>query len=343
VPLSELVRDFPLPRTPVGTWYHEAEAHTREWVRRTGIVRSDGARSHFNSISAGRLAACVYPFALPETREAVTDWFSWLFVLDDQCDEGPAGRDPSALDVLLRPIWSVLSASGALRTGSDSPLAEALADLCERIRPTVPAVWWARFVGHLEEYLVGCHWEATNRTQGTVPLLDEYPANRRAAGAIMPSLDLMEFAAGEFLPDSVYADADYRRAVTAAADVVCWTDDVATVAKERARGDVHNLVIVLAHGDVRRDWNRAEMTATAMFEERLNEFLDAERVLLAPGPTVDAHRDQVARNVAGLRAWMRGHLEWGLETARYREVTRGTGVPVYIEDLAGATELTVAS
>ena len=71
-----------------------------------------------------------------------------------------------------------------------------------------------------------------------------------------------------------------------------------------------------------------------MLHGRLADFLAAESVIGAAFKN-DATLLAPARcNLAGLRAWMRGHLDWGLETTRYSEVDRVPGVPGYIENLA---------
>jgi hypothetical protein len=61
------------------------------------------------------------------------------------------------------------------------------------------------------------------------------------------SFDLIEFVHDLDPPVQSRVHPLYLDLVTAAADVVCWTDDLVTVEKEIARGDVHNLVIVLVH------------------------------------------------------------------------------------------------
>jgi terpene synthase-like protein len=330
--MTGLTGAIPVAATARAGWAAEAEAHTRDWVRRLGLVRSAAARRHFDAISGGALAASVYPDARPGTRQTLTDWFSWLFILDDQCDEGQLGRDPAALDILLLPLRAALVGSG----GAEHPLAAALGSIRARIEPGGPADWWHRFRGHVLEYLDGCRWEAANRAAGRVPSLAEYPARRRAAGAILPSLDLIEFGGGRYLPAPVRQLPAYAAAVRAAADVVCWTDDIATADKEAARGDLHNLVIVL---DAERGCGAAAATAEAarMLHTRLADFEAAEAAVGVATAGDDALVRAARHNLAGLRTWMRGHLDWGLDTARYHEVERLPGVPDYIEDLSYTT------
>jgi hypothetical protein len=95
----------------------------------------------------------------------------------------------------------------------------------------------------------------------------EFPPRRRTAGAIWPSLDLLEFVTHDPLPDSIH-------------------------------------------------------------EDRLPDLFDAMGL-------TETTRHAVERHVAGLCNWMRGHLDWGSETSRYRSVEyTAAGVePSYLERL----------
>jgi hypothetical protein len=316
-------------------WAAQAEQDTRAWVRRSNLVRSAPAGRHFDSITVGRLAARVYAGADTDRRSALADWLSWLFLFDDQVDEGEAGKRPERLAALLD---SMLHPTHGESDACDNPLAIALRELWSRIQPQMPAAWCRRFTTHLAEYFQGCHWEAANRVARRVPSPVVFPAMRRAAGAVIPSLDLIEFAGGYVLPPQVSFHPLYLDLLHAAGDVICWTDDLFTVDKELARGDVHNLVIVLLRHE-RCSLDRASKRVQGLLEQRLDAFLDAQQQLTASMRSLDithAEKAQVRRWLGGLRAWMRGHLDWGLETARYHEVeitTAPDAAPTYLENL----------
>jgi hypothetical protein len=319
-------------------WAEAAEEHARIWVRRHGLVRSQRAGERFDKTAAGDLTARVYSTAVsPTVLTAAAEWISWLFLIDDQLDEGEVGKDPAAAQRRLAPLADVLIGKQPGRPADDGPLPRALADVWLRIKPTMPATWQHRFTRHAQEYLRGCVWEATNRAQGCVPPAEEFVPNRRAAGAIWPSLDLLEYVTGAPLPEVVHADLLFRELRTAAADVVCWTDDVFTLEKERARGDFHNFVAVLEEttGCATTD---AQHLVEELIDLRLADFHERARRL--PDRLMRMGVDeQVLRaanlHVTGLRDWMRGHLDWGLRTDRYHcvELTVEGAAPTYLERL----------
>ncbi len=143
---------------------------------------------------------------------------------------------------------------------------------------------------------------------------------RRDAGAIWPSFDLVEWVAGAALPSALYLSASYQALLTAAADVVCWTNDIMTLDKELAHDDRQNLVCVLKQ-DRDCSLQQAIDEVVDLTDTRISDFLAIERTLpsllerlaLPPG-----ERRVVGACVAMLRAWMRGHVEWGVEADRYR-------------------------
>jgi hypothetical protein len=322
--VQALLCNFPFPPSAPASWSAQAGEHTRRWVDATGLVRSQTSATHFERIDTGRLTGWVHPEALPDRRDTIADWFSWLFIFDDQCDEGTAGRDPALLSGTVRAVEAVLDGSCPDAAG---PLPAAMADVCARIRAAAPAAWWQRFSWHVREYLHACLREAANRARGQTPAPAEYPRGRREGGAILPCLDVAEFAVSRYLDDNLYWLPAYQAAREAAADIICWTDDLATVAKEHARGDVHNLVIVLAehHG---LTWAQATTQASGLLHRRIADYLATEQAILQSQPP-----QAIDTNLRSLRHWMRGHLDWGVETSRYREVSRAPGNPAYVEDL----------
>jgi hypothetical protein len=326
-----------MPASPMSPWVDAAELHTRDWVRSFGLVRSDRARERFDKTASGELTARLYATTIGEVELcAAADWISWLFMIDDQLDEGAAGRDPNATREFLRPLIELLTGESTEWREQESPLRATLRDIRERLIPTTPS-WQARFAGNVIDYLNGCEWEAANRADGRVPGLDEFPSHRRTAGAVWPSFDVLEFVTNDPLPEHVHGHRLFVEACRAAADVICWTDDVMTVDKERARGDVHNLVIVLEHA-TGSPTDDAMTEAARRIDVRLADFADCTTQLLdslGEGGADPAARRSTQRYLSGLQNMMRGHLDWGLNTIRYTRVEHtAAGVdPSYLEGL----------
>ncbi len=335
--------------SPVSVWAGQAEAWARQWVASFGLTRSAVARDRFAKTAAGALAGRVYATAVdPDRLETATAWIGWLFLIDDQLDEGETGRDLRLVRERLRPFtalatemmgcvplrrqYDVWGAGPAGEPSSRLPLVSALRDIWYRLADQMTANWRARFARHYLGYLSGCEWEVANRACDRVPSIHEFLPNRRHAGAIWPSLDLLEYVADAPLPDDVHSHPLLLDARTACADVVCWSDDLLTVDKERAHGDVHNLVIVLEH-QTGCDERTALKTVIERIESRIADF-NALRERISATDLGEHAGDALDRYIEGLHHWMQGHLDWGLQTIRY-DANAALDLP-YLEDLLSA-------
>ncbi|WP_051342433.1 terpene synthase family protein [Pseudonocardia spinosispora] len=308
--------------TPVSPFGDHADSEALRWAKQLGLLRTADIEHRLARTRPGALAAHCYPHAGPEDLCLLAEWMSWLFVLDDQGDEGLHGRRPELFSDALANLD--LDTPG----NSDDPLRAGLSDLAQRAEQRMSPSWRRRFRRHLADYFTANVWQAGHRRLDEVPDLEVFARMRRDAGAVMPSFDLIEYTESAALPADVYYSRTYQRLLVTSADVVCWTNDLMSLEKELAHGDNQNLVLVLHHerGIPLQD---AAHEVTVRTQRQLERFLAAERELptvcdrLKVGDEVRATADACA---AMLKAWMVGHVAWGRGTARYLEVPVSAGV-----------------
>lgn len=298
----------------------DAHVESRAWGVATGLLDGPDALRRFDAARFAWLSARAYPSAPVPELVLVSEWNLWLFVHDDGCDADATGRDPDALVRLYRELRAVLHGAPA----SDGATACALADLVPRILAGAPVPWRERFVGVVDDYFAACVWEARNRACNRVPTLAEYVRMRRDTGAVRTSIAMIERCEGIVLPDAVREHPIVAALATACNDVVCWANDIISLRKELAEGDVHNLVTVIAHERWPGDHDRAVQHATRMHDARVAGFIGLADRLPRHGAEID---EQLGRYVDTLRAWMRGNLDWAIESGRYAatEPLRATG------------------
>lgn len=294
-----------------------ARRHLADWVRGKGLVSRESARQRFERADFGWFVAVVYPTADLPRLSLVADWFAWMFLVDDQLDDGVMGRSPQEFRRLVDTMRAVLEApEPSARADAEWPAAvSSLADLWSRTAAYSTSSWRRRFVQHLEECLsTAAVWETNNRLRGILPTEESYVTNRRHTGAIYVCMDLIDIVEDLDIPDSLYADPRFSAALDAACNVVCWTNDVYSLAKERSLGEVHNLVYLVQHHRNLTEADAVSHVRDAIAAER-RAFLTAEAALLDAYPE---HRAVLVPVVAGMRSWMRGNLDWSSRTQRYR-------------------------
>lgn len=294
------------------------------WAAWHGLTPARGSTARLRMANAAELAARAGPDADPAGLRLLSDLITWLFALDDSCDEDGLGADPDRLSPLLASLLEVLHAVGAgLTPGGgrgavdvppDRPgarLAAALHDLCRRVHAQGRPGTLPRFTAPLHHYLSALVWEATNRQQGRVPTVAEYIPMRRHAGAVLPSFALTDLAGGGLPYSRHRVDPRLAQLNTVAADLVCWCNDLFSYAKEQGR-DPHNLAVVIAH-ETGQDSQAALAEAANRFNDGLALYLRLEQEVLAT--TADP---TVSRFTATRRRWIRGTYDWSMNSGRYR-------------------------
>lgn len=292
------------------------------WTRAHGLVIGDPDTSPLGRARCDRLAARLFRTADIDRVELFGHWLTWTFALDDLADRPPLAASATAVcdlfDDLLR----------ALRRGSARPCARplesTLVELWRRTSPGMSPGWRRRFLAHLEEHRAACAEEAVNRRTGQAPTLRRYAAVRRAACG--PHLfDLIEPVLGVELPERMPNLPAWTSLTEATADMLAWCNDLASFRRERADGDAHNLVAVLADAHAFTDGQAAYWTIDRIVH-RAADVTSAARVLpeaLDRLALSDAEQAAAARVVTVLLDAPRAHLDWLLESGRYDLTSAG--------------------
>jgi hypothetical protein len=304
-------RGIPLPfrarRHPRGD---EAQAATRQWAHRLGLIRSESTLRKFDALGYGRLMSYAAPDARDEDLRLLVDWNTLFFVFDDLQDDALLAGKRVEYERLRRQVLETIDQRG--RRPSWHPVVAAVSDLCDRTFPGRSKEWARRFALNLEIWLTAHARESAFRAAAVVPAFAEYAPLRRDASTVLPNCDLIALAAGAELPDALYFRRAYQEIVAATADIMCWTNDVHSLAAELAAGDPINLVVVLAreHG---LGWAEAVERVCDLIAERVAERGDAERRLaadLAELGLPDDLENAVRRGVANQGSWAAGMELW---------------------------------
>lgn len=281
------------------------QARTTAWAQHYGLLATDAEVARFTKRAYGILMAHAYPTADFERLAVIADWNTWLFALDDQCDEETLGRDLTAMTVVHDRILAIMDGT---RPDATAPqYLHAFADLVARMHTLQPAAWLQRLRRELAAYFRANHWESHNRMAGIVPTETDYLTQRPYTGAVYCYITLIELAQQIMLPDHVMADPTIHRIAEITNQSICWSNDCISLQKELAGGDVHNLVYILYyHG-----WSLTDAIQEVV---RRHDAVVAEFVTLRDqtpaDPTVQTYLD-------GMAAWMRANLEWSAATSRY--------------------------
>jgi pentalenene synthase/avermitilol synthase len=325
--------DLPFP-VAVSTDLEGARRRNLQWVRRLGLVGEGRSLEWYTWWDMPRLAAFGFPYARGPALDLCTDAMAFFFVFDDQFD-GPLGQNPARAAAVCRQLIDIVH-GGTPAPGADA-CTVAFADIWARSTDGAHPGWVARTAHEWEYYFAAQAHEAVGRLRGTPGDMETYLQVRRGtAGTALP-LSLAERAAGINVPATALHSPQLRIMRDIAVDVTMMCNDVYSLEKEEARGDMDNLVLVLEH--VRRCARDEAVTAARQeVERRCARYQELAQQVPAMctqlGLTVLEHT-VVDDYLQIMGAWMSGYHAWQTQTRRYTtapQVLPSTG-PGYFDQV----------
>ncbi|MFB6482847.1 terpene cyclase [Streptomyces virginiae] len=301
-----------------------------------GLVGEGRSLEWFASWDMPLLAAYGFPYAQGAALDLCADVMAFFFVFDDQFD-GPLGQDPARAATVCQQLIDIVH--GASPAAGADACSAAFADLWARGRDGAHPSWVARTAYEWEYYFATQAHEAIGRLRGTPADMETYLQVRRGiAGTDLP-LSLGERAAGITVPITAFHSPQLRIMRQAAIDVTFMCNDVYSLEKEEARGDVDNLVLVIEHT---RSCTRDEAITAARREvdgrvERFQELALQVPAMCRQLGLTGPERTGVATYVEVMGTWMSGYHAWQTQTRRYTsalQIIPSTG-PGYFDEVLG--------
>jgi hypothetical protein len=334
--MSEIINNIPEIYCPWHTRTHPQTDHLEEtlaqWLGKYGWLRNENTRLRLRAARFGELMGLAHP-RTPYDEELVllTRFGTWHFLLEDCLGAGREayGKDPArqheyfdallaGVDAIARHVRSGRQAPPPL---ASDPVIRALQDiwlillsLCEQHGVQgLPE----QLRMNLELYFEGQREVASYRERRTPPPLDGYiPLCRLTAG--MSNMVHLIFLAN---PCRRWKEVLQLPLITELRD--CCTDhmalsnDVFSCDKERASGEVCNLVLVLEHHEALSSQD-AVLRAISMVNEAGHRF-QRLRVQLFDSLQHDGSlAEDAAVLVNAFEDWMAGAYVWSSRTGRYR-------------------------
>ncbi|MER5934042.1 terpene cyclase [Streptomyces sp. NPDC002054] len=314
-----------------------ARRRNLQWVQRLGLVGEGGSLEWYTSWDMPRLAAYGFPHATGPVLDLCADTMGFFFVFDDQFD-GPLGQNPARAAAVCQQLIDIVH--GATPAAGADACSVAFADLWARSTEGAHPGWVARTAHEWEYYFATQAHEAIGRLRGTPGDMESYLQVRRGTAGTALTISLAERAAGIHIPAAAFHSPQLRLMREIAVDIPMMCNDVYSLEKEEARGDVDNLVLVIEHS---RSCTREEAIAHARREvhQRVEQF--QEHASQVPG--LCAQLGLGGREVAAVRTyvevmgtWMSGYHAWQTQTHRYTtapHILPNTG-PGYFEQVLRA-------
>ncbi|HET9958352.1 MAG TPA: hypothetical protein VFQ61_27845 [Polyangiaceae bacterium] len=298
--------------------FEHAEASEERAAQHGLLVRDadDPNRQRFRAFV--ELDCFVYPYTSLPVLGAVGGFNQWLYFLDDQYDDHPETHgDLTGIRRIMQRAYELLAGTSA--APAKTPFEQFTRALRLDLLALAPTGFMPRFLENVHDYLFDgsleaiAHWARAE----TLPL-EDYIELRALDSGVYPVIDCIEIAGGLRLSADVLRHDSVRQLVRCAVRHVALANDIFSYEKEvLLNGSTMNLVHVVSEREG-RTLDSAVGRAVEIVNGFARDFIQAERHL----PKLSPAQDLALRVFAhGMHAWMRGNVDFSLQSRRFRSGT----------------------
>ncbi|AZE55419.1 putative cytochrome P450 hydroxylase [Pseudomonas synxantha] len=290
----------------------QLRTHALAWAQRHGLIGRRGAH-RLRTTALLDLGMALCGSASTAQAEILVCWYLWALTLDDRIDDGPWAEN-GALDRFIAAVQAVtendgVDASGEVSRFEDPMLVVLVDDLWPQTQCLGGEHWRHRLVQHLLQHLRA---QATlvrvRETDNALTLAEYMPLRRDSFGALF-FFDLID-GAEALDPYAHPTDTGWWNTLREhAADIIAWTNDIHSIAKDIVCGERFNLVSILAD-TAGMDWPAAIESAHQRVNTAVTQFT-------AVAAKHAEHRSGAATNPDRLRQVVRGAGDWHKSVSRY--------------------------
>ncbi|SIN73470.1 hypothetical protein SAMN04488055_1026 [Chitinophaga niabensis] len=313
--IPDLYCPYPSRMSP---YVEEVAAATDAWMKRFALFPSEQAFTEFSNYKMAWMTCRTIPDGDLPLLITINNFYSWLFVLDEQLDhispETAAIRDKNFLQNFISGFVKILRNDQFVSIAEGGNVLAAFSDIWQNLIPASRASWQCQFTISLKATFEAAIWEAANANSETPPTVKQYMRMRPYFSGANLGTDINELATATSLPVYVLQDQDFVRIVDLCRRVVCWANDIFSLAKEIAHGDNHNLVMVLKYNED-LTMEKALNEAARIHDYEMHQIEQLRRKLPDFGPQLNK---DVKAYLDGLETMVSGFFWWSLEdTPRY--------------------------
>lgn len=308
---------LPFPAPPPRADSDRLRTHGLAWAQRYGLIGRRGAH-RLGTTPLLELGMALCGQAPTQRAEILVCWYLWALTLDDRIDDGPWAEN-GTLDRFIDAVQAVTESHDGDPSADthrlDDPMLVVLAeDLWPQTRHWGDARWRHGLVRHLLQHLRAQATLVRMRETDTAPTLAEYlPLRRDSFGALF-FFDLID-GAEALDPYQHPADIHCWTALREhAADIIAWTNDIHSIAKDVVCGERFNLVSVLAHTEG-GDWPTAIASAHQRVNMAVAAFTTVAAVHAENRPSAAAAPDRLSQVARAAGDWHRSVSRYHLHTA----------------------------
>ncbi|KAI9046800.1 hypothetical protein LZ554_008882 [Drepanopeziza brunnea f. sp. 'monogermtubi'] len=263
----------------------------------------------------GYFAAVSLPEADPFKLRTVIDWFNWLFVFDDQLDDGPLSLQKEEACRYIDGTLALLNGSPSEQYGAIQPIQQVIHDIWKRVRedPKCSLDAKLRWLEHTREYLTALgnsiDFEPRATLQETIAGYMEYRIHTFATLALF---SFVEYAYELQIPNAVFQNQKIVKLEQISIEIQIIVNDCVSYHREKDQNCPHNVIHLLRHHGF------SEQGAYDEAHKMLRARYKLWHLTMADVPVWGEKVDrEVSRYVQGIQDVALANVNWSFRTERY--------------------------
>ncbi|POS72676.1 hypothetical protein DHEL01_v208929 [Diaporthe helianthi] len=314
VRVPDLFSSIMASKPTVNPNYFVAKARGDRWVEK--VMKFDKKMAERNAkVDLCYLASIWSPDASEDRLVMMLDWNHWVFLFDDQFDEGHLKEDPAAAAEEVKATIAIMGGDAPRYTPESNPIRYMFQTCWDRLSAVCSQEMQQRWIDQHKRYFAQLLVQVDQQVGGEnfKRDVDAYMDLRRGTIGAYPAINLAEYGSDIRVPQHVYDHPSLQECMTVSADLVTLVNDVLSYRKDLELGVDHNLISLLQERD-HLNIQQAIDKIGDMISECYRRWYIALADLPSYGEKIDR---EVMRFVEVCRAVAQGNLYWSFKTGRY--------------------------
>jgi (+)-beta-caryophyllene/(+)-caryolan-1-ol synthase len=292
----------------------ETRSAAWRWAESVGLHLSPVSQHRMVRTRPELWISLIFPAVTQQQLDLFCQWLFWAFLVDDEFDDAPAGRNPRLCERAIGRLVQVIDGAESIR-----PMERALADLWARTVPGRSPTWLRQFRRDTVTWLWTYYAESVERAACQAPELADFIRHRRDSVAMQPFLDLHEIAAGVDLTEHARSLPGYIALRNAVTDHSGLCNDICSLEKESILGYSHNTVWILQqeHQGTLQDAVEQAGTRLAAIVDRVERAEEELRRQIEVAKIDERARRALETCLRDYRAIVRGDFDYHARAERY--------------------------
>ncbi|OTA98480.1 hypothetical protein M426DRAFT_69724 [Hypoxylon sp. CI-4A] len=314
VRIPDLFSSIMASKPVVNPNYFKVKAEGDRWITRIAKM-DEKARAKNTRVDLCYLVSIWAPDADEEALRMMLDWNHWVFLFDDQFDEGHLKEDLKAAQEEVDGTVAVMEEDAPLVKLEENPLRYIFQSCWLRLKERAShAELQQRYKEQHIRFFDQLVVQVRQAAQGQILSRDvqTYIEVRRGTIGAYPAIALTEYAQGVRLPGSVFSHNSLQECMRVSSDLVLLVNDVLSYRKDLELGVDHNLIALLI--EQRMSLQQSVDKIGTMIDNCYRRWYTALAELPPYGEEVDR---EVLYFVEVCRRIALGNLHWSFKTGRY--------------------------